>query len=398
VTEVCAFCPQSKSMRLVPRRARWSGWAAASDPSASAAVRRLAREERVRVDVRAPVCAIAHDYGGGAPDCWGAPCYRNAMPLVSVGRGIELCYEEFGAGEPLVLIMGLGQQLVMWDEELCLRLARAGFRVIRFDNRDVGHSTRLDHEPAPPIGAVVRARLLGRPVSTPYTLHDMAADTLGLMDALGIASAHVVGLSLGGMIAQELSLAAPARVRSLALAMSSTGELWTLVPTPAGLRVLLRRARRPATREAALGHMVESWHMLGASPHRTPPERVRALGGTAFDRGGSPQGFARQLAAVLAAPARARQLRSLRIPTVVLHGARDPLVPAHGGRLLAARIPGARLHVIEGMGHDLGPSVWDFAIAAIVRNARRVLPPHAAPQGIMRAMLRRPLRLEGHAG
>jgi pimeloyl-ACP methyl ester carboxylesterase len=316
------------------------------------------------------------------------------MAIVNVGQGIELCYEEFGEGEPIVLIMGLGQQLVMWDEAFCRRLAAEGFRVIRFDNRDVGLSTRLDHLRAPPLGAVLRGRLLGRPLSPAYTLRDMAVDTLGLMDALGIASAHVVGLSLGGMIAQELALAAPGRVRSLALAMSSTGELCTLVPTATGLRVLLRRARRPGTREEALTHMVESWRLLGASPHRTPPARVRVLGGAAFDRGGSPQGFARQLAAAMAAPPRTRQLGSLRVPTVVLHGARDPLVPARGGRLLAARIPGARLHVIEGMGHDLGPSVWEFAIAAIVGNARRGPSPHAAPQGIVRAMFRRPLRVQ----
>jgi pimeloyl-ACP methyl ester carboxylesterase len=310
------------------------------------------------------------------------------MPKARVNGEVELCYEEFGQGEPLILIMGIGVQLVLWEVEFCERLAARGFRVVRFDNRDVGHSTRLEALGMPDMRAALLARVLGRPAQPPYTLDDMARDTFGLMDALGMPSAHVVGLSLGGMVAQCMALNAPERVRSLGLLMTSPGDLWCAVPSPSGLATLLNRPVG-LSREGILEHMTNTWVGLGASPHRTPRERLRALSSLAYERGLNPKGFARQFAAVMAAPARSERLRALRVPSVVIHGADDPLIPTLAGRVLGARIPDARLHVVAGLGHDLGPSIWPFTIDAIDLNARRTPAPGARPMGLPRALTQR---------
>jgi pimeloyl-ACP methyl ester carboxylesterase len=307
------------------------------------------------------------------------------MPNVLVNEGVELCYEEFGQGEPLILIMGIGVQLVLWEVEFCEQLAARGFRVVRFDNRDVGHSTRLDGLGMPDLRATLSARLKGKPAQPPYTLDDMARDTFGLMDALGMPEAHVVGLSLGGMVAQCMALLAPERVRSLCLLMTSPGDLWCALPRPSGLKTLLNRPVG-LDRDGVITHMTNTWTKLGAAPHRTSPERLRALNSLAYERGLNPRGYARQFAAVLGAPPRRRRLQTLRIPSVVVHGAQDPLIPALAGRVLAASIPGARLHVVEGMGHDLGPSAWRFTIDAIAHNARRKLQERARPMGLARAL------------
>jgi pimeloyl-ACP methyl ester carboxylesterase len=314
------------------------------------------------------------------------------MPKVRVNQDVELFYEEFGEGEPLLLIMGIGAQLVIWEEEFCRTLAERGFRVIRFDNRDVGMSTRLEQLPTPNMNEMLLRRLRGKPARPPYSLDDMANDTFGLMDALGIDSAHVVGLSLGGMIAQCMGLLRPARVRSLGIIMSGPGELWTALPTPAGLATLMVRPKE-ISRDGIVTHFVKTWGTLGASPHRTPAERLRVLGGLSFDRGLNPRGFARQFAAIMGSPPRSKRLRSLKVPTVVLHGAQDPLIPQHAGRMMAAQIPGARLFIIQGMGHDLGPSAWSFAIQALYDNAHRKLPAHARRLGLLRAFTQRAVHL-----
>jgi pimeloyl-ACP methyl ester carboxylesterase len=306
------------------------------------------------------------------------------MPKVRVNEDVELAYESFGEGEPLLLIMGIGAQMVIWEDDFCRDLAARGFRVIRFDNRDVGESTRLDKLRAPDIQKALRNRVLGRKVDAPYTLDDMASDTFGLMDALGIESAHVCGLSLGGMIAQCMALARPSRVRSLAIMMSGPGELWAAVPTLSGLRALVMRPT-DNSREGLIEHFVRSWSALGAHPHRTPNSRLRELAAVSFDRGMSGRGFARQFGAIMAAPPRTRLLRQLRVPTVIIHGAKDPLIPPVAGRLMASQIPGARLSVIEGLGHDLGPSAWKYAIAAVEENARRKLSPNPRRLGVLRA-------------
>jgi pimeloyl-ACP methyl ester carboxylesterase len=314
------------------------------------------------------------------------------MPKVRVNQDVELFYEEFGEGEPLLLIMGIGAQMIIWEEEFCRSLAAQGFRVIRFDNRDVGMSTRLEKLGVPDMNRMLLARLRGKPAKPPYTLDDMANDTFGLMDALGIDKAHVVGLSLGGMIAQCMGLLRPERVKSLAIIMSAPGEVFAAIPTPSALRALMTRPRE-LSRDGIVAHFIKTWGLFGASPHRTSAERLRVLGGLSFDRGINPKGFARQFAAIMGAPSRIKPLRSLRVPTVVIHGAEDPLIPVHAGRIIAAQIPGARLAVIAGMGHDLGPSAWPFAIRQISDNARRTLEHGAKRLGTVRAFLQRAQQL-----
>jgi pimeloyl-ACP methyl ester carboxylesterase len=208
------------------------------------------------------------------------------------------------------------------------------------------------------------------------------------MDALGIESAHVVGLSLGGMIAQCMALLQPARVRSLGILMSAPGEIWAAVPTVAALRALMTRPDS-LTREGVIEHFSRTWRLLGAAPHRTPDARLRELATLSFERGMSGRGFARQFGAIMAAPPRTRRLRTLRIPTLVLHGAQDPLIPNLAGRLIASQIRGARLSIIEGMGHELGPSAWQYTIDALEQNARRRLSGHEARLGLARALSQR---------
>jgi len=235
--------------------------------------------------------------------------------------------------------------------------------------------------------------LLGRKVEAPYTLDDMADDTFGLMDVLGIERAHVVGLSLGGMIAQCMALRNPARVRSLGIMMSGPGEVWAALPTLTALRTLLTR---PTTtdREVVVGHFVNALKVLGVNgPHATPEQRLRELAELSYERGMTGRGFARQFAAIMAAPPRTRRLRNLRVPTVVVHGAADPLIPPLSGRLAASQIPGAKLVLIEGLGHDLGPSAWPFAIDAITDNARRRMPLRPKPLGYLRAFTQRAIHI-----
>lgn len=314
------------------------------------------------------------------------------MPKVRVSQDVELFYESFGEGEPLLLIMGIGAQMVIWEDEFCRSLAARGFRVIRFDNRDVGLSTRLDSRRPPNMQHVLRDRLLGRPITTAYTLDDMANDTFGLMDALGIESAHVVGLSLGGMIAQCMALARPERVRSLGILMSAPGEFWAAIPRWSAFKTMINRPK-DLSREGMITHFVKSWTVLGATPHRTPTARLRELAAISFDRGISGRGFARQFGAIMAAPPRTRRLRELRVPTLVIHGAADPLIPNLAGRIIAAQIPGARLSIVEGLGHDLGPSAWKFTIDALERNAQRRLGGYERPLGLVRALTMRPVHV-----
>jgi pimeloyl-ACP methyl ester carboxylesterase len=292
------------------------------------------------------------------------------VPLVKA-NGIELEYESFGAddGEPLVLIMGIGGQLVLWDEDFCRALAERGFRVIRFDNRDVGYSSKLDQLGTPDIRRAILRRSLRLPVRAPYTLDEMADDTVGLLDALGLAAAHVVAISFGGMIAQCMALRHPGRVKSLTAIMSNSGELWLNLPERAAFRALTSKVGK--TREAAIARQVRLFSVVGRSPHRTPEARVAEIAGAHFDRGVYPRGFARQFAAMMASPARARALRQLRVPTLVVHGDSDPLIRPLGGRILAAAIPDARFLYIRGLGHDFAPSIWPTVIDAIGENSRR---------------------------
>ena len=292
------------------------------------------------------------------------------MPQVET-NGISLEYDTFGdpSAPPVLLIMGLGAQMILWDEEFCADLARRGRHVVRFDNRDCGRSTRLDHLGVPDMSALISAVLSGAPASAPYLLSDMADDTTGLLDGLGIGSAHVVGASMGGMIAQTLALRSPDRVRTLTSIMSSTGRPGLPGPTGAAQQVLFTPP--PTDREGAIEHGLRTWRTIGSPGFPFDEDGVRARMERAFERGLSPLGTARQFAAILASGGRHDALRELRVPTLVIHGEADPLVPIDCGRDTAACIPGSDLLVVEGMGHDLPRAAWPLLLDAIERHTAR---------------------------
>jgi pimeloyl-ACP methyl ester carboxylesterase len=281
---------------------------------------------------------------------------------------VELAYDVLGEGGlPLVLVMGIGAQRVFWDDGLCARLVAAGFQVARFDHRDIGESTRLD-APVPRPGPMLARRMLGARVDAPYTLSDMAADVAGLIEALGWSSAHVVGASLGGMVGQHLAIEHPRRVRSLVSIMSSPGGRRYL-PEPRALRALF--APVPRTAEQAGRHVERLFTTIGSPAWPVDGARLRAIGEAAHARGLSPRGFLRHFAAVLASGDRAPRLRSVRVPTLVIHGSRDPMFPLRAGRAMARMMPEATWLPIAGMGHDLPSPLWPTLVAAITRHAER---------------------------
>jgi len=282
-------------------------------------------------------------------------------------NGLELCCQEMGdpAGEPLLLVMGLGTQMIAWDEGFCELLAERGFRVIRFDNRDIGRSTKIESAGAPPRLDM----MLGRRGSAAYLLSDMAADTVALMDELGIESAHLVGASMGGMIAQTAAIEHPERVRSLVSIMSNTGSRWTGLPSRKAMAVLL--GKPPRNRDAAVERTVRTFRVIGSPGFPFDEERLRRVAGRSYDRGHSAAGVVRQLHAITASGDRTQALRGLRVPATVIHGNRDPLVRPAGGRATARAIPGARLKMIDGMGHDLPRQLWPDFTQAITDNAAR---------------------------
>lgn len=275
------------------------------------------------------------------------------MPQIQA-NGLTLHYDTFGdpAHPPMLLIMGLGAQMILWPPALCERLAAAGYYVVRFDNRDIGLSEKLDRLGKPDLLRAGLRHTFGLSLKAPYALEDMAQDTVGLMDALGFQTAHVVGLSMGGMIAQWMAIRHPERLRSLTLVMTHSGNRRLPGPTWALRNRLIRRPKR-FDRETLVRHAMGTWQLIG-SPAWPPDEvELRQLMEAAFDRSHHPRGIARQTLAILAAPNRVPLLRKIRTPTLVIHGTSDPLVPVAGGKELARHIPGARLELIEGMGHDL---------------------------------------------
>ncbi len=281
-----------------------------------------------------------------------------------IGGGISLCYETFGtpADPPLLLIMGLGMQMIGWPEEFCEQLAGRGFHVVRFDNRDSGRSTRVEGRP-PTLGQLLRRRI--RPLH--YTLSDMAADASGLLRELGLAPAHVVGASMGGMIAQTLAAQHPSDVRSLVTIMSNTGNRWRGQPAFGIYRYLLRQA--PADRDGYVDHMARIFSAIGSPGFPEDVERVRELAGRSYDRGHDPAAAGRQLGAIVGSGDRTAELRRITAPTLVIHGAKDRLVRPSGGKATARAIPGARLMLVDGMGHDLPEAVWPQLIDAIAEHA-----------------------------
>jgi pimeloyl-ACP methyl ester carboxylesterase len=288
-------------------------------------------------------------------------------------NGIEIVYETIGepSNPPLLLVMGLGTQLIHWDLELCERFAERGFHVIRFDNRDAGRSTHINA----PVPNLMRA-MAGLRIDAPYLLDDMADDAFGLLDHLGIEAAHVAGVSMGGMIAQTMAIRRPERVLSLTSIMSTTGERRAGRPKLRVWGVLLRKA--PRDRDAAVEYFVRVFRLIGSKGFAVDEDRIRALAAEAYDRGHSSAGTGRQLAAIMASGDRTERLRELRLPTLVFHGDSDPLVPFRGGRATAEAVPGARLVAIPGMGHDLPREVWPRLVDAVAETTARASAAHAA--------------------
>jgi pimeloyl-ACP methyl ester carboxylesterase len=286
---------------------------------------------------------------------------------------IEICFETFGdPGDPaMLLIMGLGTQMVAYHDDFCAQLADRGFFVIRHDNRDIGRSTHLEDAPTPSL-----LQLLRRDRNSPYTLADMAADSVGVLDHLGIEQAHIVGTSMGGMIAQTVAIRYPERTLSLVSIMSNTGDFWHGQPALTMYLVLLRPS--PRERDPFIEHAVEMFTKIGGTGFGPDVEDLRAIAALSFERGMDARGSQRQLWAIVADRDRSTALRRLTVPATVIHGAEDRLVRPSGGRTTAKAIPGARLVEIAGMGHGLPRGAWPTIIDAIAGTAARAAPAPAA--------------------
>ncbi|MCX4751346.1 alpha/beta fold hydrolase [Kitasatospora sp. NBC_01287] len=290
--------------------------------------------------------------------------------------GIELAYERFGDPQapPVLLIMGIAVQMIGWPEGFCAELVARGTQPIRFDNRDVGLSS---HFPDAPL-ADVPAALAGDLSSASYTLSDMAADAVGLLDALGLESAHVVGLSMGGAIAQTMALEHPGRVRSLTSMAATTGDLAVGRAKPEALGALA--GPPPTSRQEVVDRMVRTARALGSPGFGTDEAAVAERAGRAYDRSYDPLGIARQAVASLASGDRTERLRTLAVPTLVIHGADDPMCDVSGGRATAAAVPGAELVVVDGLGHDLPRAFWPELASLITRLVRHAEENRPQPQ------------------
>ena len=288
--------------------------------------------------------------------------------FASVSTGVELCYRTYGdpADEPMLLLMGLGSPLTWWDPDLCSMLARRGYFVVTPDNRDVGRSTKVG-------GRVTRGMLVrafaGAPVRTPYSMADLARDSFALLDHLGLERAHVVGVSMGGMIAQTMVIDEPARVRSLTSIMSTTGKRTVGWQHPRLFPALLRPLR--PGREAYADDSVAMWRLIGSPGFPRPEQETRDIATETYDRGISPGGTVRQMMAILTQPNRSRRLHGVHVPTLVIHGLADRMVHVSGGRATAAAVPRPELILVEGMGHDLPRELFGMFVDAIDRTARR---------------------------
>ena len=289
-------------------------------------------------------------------------------------NGNCLEYEIDGPAEAPVLLMihGVGAQLIRWPPDLCRALVEAGFRILRFDPRDIGLSSRMDHAPVPDLAEVIAARARGEEPDLPYTLHDLAADAVGLLDALGIRSAHVLGVSLGGMVAQVMAIEHPSRVESLAIMMSQSGNPDVPPSRPEALAIMTRPTPDPVREHRAyLDHQVERNRVLGSPAYPVPEAELRHYAAQAAERAWNPAGTARQLAAGRGSADRRAMLRQLRIPALVLHGADDPLIPVAAGEDIADSIEKSWFVKVDGMGHDLPAELFGLFVSAIAANARR---------------------------
>jgi pimeloyl-ACP methyl ester carboxylesterase len=284
-------------------------------------------------------------------------------------NGIELAYDTFGepGSPPMLLIMGLGCQMIDWKDEFCSLLAGSGFRAIRFDNRDVGQSTIFHDAGHPSIDAMLAAMGRGERIAAPYLLSDLVADTVGLLDALGIEKAHVVGLSMGGMIAQLLAADHPDRALTLTSIMSSTGEPGLPASMPEAWACLTERLETEL--EPFIAQYLRKWQVYCGPRYPFDPNAGKDHAVRVFARGVHPAGRDRQMAAILASGSRKAALARVSCPALVIHGASDPVVRIEGGRATARAITGAELLTIEGMGHDLPKAVWPAVVDAIARHA-----------------------------
>ena len=289
------------------------------------------------------------------------------MMPTAAANGIEIAYDEVGdARSPVILlIMGLGTQLIAWPDDFCRMLAQRGFRVVRFDNRDVGLSTKFETAAPVNISAAFARAMIGARVEAPYTLDDMAADAIGLMDTLGFERAHMVGASMGGMIAQMLAAKRPSRTRSLVSIMSSSGDPSLPPGKPEAAAALLAPRARDGDREGIIERGMNVYRVIGSPGFPTSEAELRRKIELATDRSYYPAGVERQMMAILASGSRANVLGGIRSPTLVIHGADDPLVPVEAGKDTARRIPGAALKIIPGMGHDLAAGLVPILAGAI---------------------------------
>lgn len=283
----------------------------------------------------------------------------------ATANGLQLCFQCFGESHnpPLVLIMGLATQMIHWDDVFCQTLADQGFWVIRFDNRDIGKSSKIKGQKAAGISALLANQWFNRPLQVPYLLSDMANDTLGLLDYLDIANAHLVGVSMGGMIAQSMTIQAPDRVKSLTSIMSTTGN--RKLPKPKPWLTLKMIKPVPTEQNNYVEHVLGMWELLHGKAYPFDPERVKATLLRAYQRGFYPPGVRRQTSAIIASPDRTSDLRAIEIPTLVMHGDYDPLVPLACGQATAEAVPHSKLKVFKGMGHTLPRELWPSMIEEI---------------------------------
>ena len=283
-------------------------------------------------------------------------------------NGIELEYEVFGPddGVPLLLVTGISVQMIWWWDEFIDKLVARGYRVIRHDNRDAGLSTHFHHVD---LGAAMNAAFADG--TAPYTLSDLAADSVGLLDHLEIEAAHIVGQSMGGMIVQTIALEYPERVLSMCSIGSTTGDPEVGQPDPNGLAGLMQGADPPADREEAADRYVATWTVLAGPKYPCDVDRTRDIGLRAFDRDRDRVGVIRHMAAIRASGDRTPRLADIKVPVLVIHGTSDPLVTVSGGYATAKAIPNSELHIVEGMGHDIPPPLWDEFVDLIHANATR---------------------------
>ncbi|NCG21233.1 MAG: alpha/beta fold hydrolase [Rhodobacterales bacterium] len=289
-----------------------------------------------------------------------------ALDHAEIRSDLSLAFEHLGGdGSPVLLIMGLGSQMLLWHDQLCEQLRNAGHEVVRFDNRDVGLSTYMDHLKAPSLRRIATMGAIGADPGAPYLLRDMAEDAVLLMNHLGWSKAHVIGASMGGMIAQELAAGWPDRVHSLTSIMSSARPT---IPSPRGIKALFKRPG--VGKEAYVNHFVQVFLSIGGPGMQNDRDRLVSVAERCYQRGSSATGFRRQLAAIIAAGDRRRHLSGIRAPTLVLHGDQDPLVPLSAGRQTARAIGSSRLHIIPGMGHSMSSTVLPLLIEQITEHTR----------------------------